>query len=268
MDKDQFGDRMKFYENQEASRCLDVTLPIAARIDGRGFSKFTKGFERPFDSNITRAMRETCRHLVEKTHAKIGYVQSDEITLIWDGVTEDNSSIFFAGRNQKLCSVLASMATIKFAVELSVTHSEIVAERLPAFDARVWNVPSRVEAANVVLWRALDARKNAISMICRSLYSPKQMHGKNQDQMKQMIREAGVDYDSFPAMFTFGSYFRRQTKLVEIDPKYWKMVQEDGTDSRLVERTVITDEVPFRYFGDVLNRVDFIFSGQEAEVSD
>jgi hypothetical protein len=31
---DDFGDRMKGYEEVETSRCLDPTLPFCARIDG------------------------------------------------------------------------------------------------------------------------------------------------------------------------------------------------------------------------------------------
>ena len=62
---------------------LDVTLPIYARIDGRSFSKFTRGFERPYDSRMSDAMIETMKGLVDKTHARLGYTQSDEISLVY-----------------------------------------------------------------------------------------------------------------------------------------------------------------------------------------
>lgn len=74
---DEFGDRMKQYEGMEASRRLLPLLPICARIDGRSFSQFTRGFAKPFDPDLARAMRETTRWIVNQTHATIGYTQSD-----------------------------------------------------------------------------------------------------------------------------------------------------------------------------------------------
>ena len=59
MSKDDFGNRMKAYEAAETERSFMPLLPIYARIDGRGFSGFTRGLDRPFDLRITRAMIET-----------------------------------------------------------------------------------------------------------------------------------------------------------------------------------------------------------------
>ena len=42
MSTDALGDRMKAYERQETEQRFIPLLPIYARIDGRGFSKFTK----------------------------------------------------------------------------------------------------------------------------------------------------------------------------------------------------------------------------------
>src|SRR3569832_1982692 len=99
-DTDDFGDRMKAYEAVETARKLDPLLPIYARIDGRAFSTFTRGMERPFDLRMTGAMVETTKHLVHATHARIGYVQSDEISLVW--LAEGpNSDTLFSGKVQK-----------------------------------------------------------------------------------------------------------------------------------------------------------------------
>ena len=96
-DTDEFGARMKSYESSETARRVDVQLPIYARIDGRSFSRFTRGMDRPFDQKMTDAMIETTKHLVHETHAKIGYTQSDEISLVWlaDGPESD---VFFSGK--------------------------------------------------------------------------------------------------------------------------------------------------------------------------
>ena len=52
MSTDALGDRMKAYERQETELRFIPLLPIYARIDGRGFSKFTKGFARPYDERF------------------------------------------------------------------------------------------------------------------------------------------------------------------------------------------------------------------------
>ena len=83
MSNDELGDRMKFYEGFETSRRFLPGLPLYARIDGRGFSKFTHGMNRPYDQRMIDAMVATTRILVEKTHATVGYCQSDEISLVW-----------------------------------------------------------------------------------------------------------------------------------------------------------------------------------------
>jgi tRNA(His) 5'-end guanylyltransferase len=48
--KDALGDRMKLYEQIEAGRAAIPRLPILVRIDGKGFSSWTKGLGRPYDS--------------------------------------------------------------------------------------------------------------------------------------------------------------------------------------------------------------------------
>lgn len=203
-EKDDFGNRMKAYEAVETTRKLDTTLPIYARIDGRSFSRFTRGMDRPFDARMTTAMVETTKHLVHETHARIGYTQSDEISLVW--LTESQESdMLFSGKLQKMASVLASMASAKFA---RVCPSGFE-DRIPHFDCRVFQLPTREEAANAFLWRAMDARKNAISMVAQSRFSPKKLHGKDQKAMLTMLKEIGIEFETFPESFRRGSFVRR-----------------------------------------------------------
>ncbi|MBO0766333.1 MAG: hypothetical protein J2P50_17325, partial [Hyphomicrobiaceae bacterium] len=79
---DDHGDRIKVYEAASEFK-LDVRLPIYARIDGRAFSRFTRGMQRPFDRNLSTAMIATAAGLIERTQARIGYTQSDEISLVF-----------------------------------------------------------------------------------------------------------------------------------------------------------------------------------------
>ena len=164
---DDFSIRMKQYEAFETERRFIPLLPVYARLDGRGFSSFTRGMQRPFDLRLTAIMVEATKYLVQHTHAKIGYTQSDEISLIWRA-GEYKESIFFDGRAMKMASVLASMCTAAFTKFLLESDLASYAKKLPHFDGRVISFPTETEAANMFLWRVSDATKNAISMAaCR-----------------------------------------------------------------------------------------------------
>jgi len=249
---DDFGARMKAYEAVETERRLAVNQPVYARLDGRSFSTFTRGMERPFDPRITHAMIETTKHLVEKTHARIGYTQSDEISLIW--LAEGRGDIFFSGKVQKMTSVLASMAAAKFATVCPPDYRD----RMPHFDARVFNLPSRTEGANVFLWRAMDARKNAITMVAQSAFSHKQLYKKKQADMLAMISELGIDFDAIPEMFTRGSFVRRMTERRALSDEEISRIPEGHRPSGLVDRSQIV-VVPMPQFNRVANREAVIF---------
>ena len=257
-DTDEFGARMKAYEAVETGRRLDAHKPIYARIDGRSFSRFTRGMERPFDALMTDAMIETTKHLVSETHARIGYTQSDEISLVWLADTAD-SDVFFSGKVQKMVSVVASMAAAKFARVCPAGFED----RLPHFDARVFQMPDRLEAANAFLWRAMDARKNAISMVAQSLFSQRQLHGINQTGMLRMIAEAGIDFDAFDVRFRRGTFVRREVSTRLLTQDEASAIPEAHRPTGLVTRASIV-EIDMPPFNMVVNRPEVIFDGAMA----
>lgn len=252
---DEFGARMKAYEAVETARKLDPQLPIYARIDGRSFSRFTRGMARPFDERMSSAMIETTKHLVHETHARCGYTQSDEISLIWLAEAID-SDVFFSGKVQKMASILASMAAAKFARVCPPGFED----RLPHFDARVFQLPSKVEAANAFLWRAMDARKNAISMVAQAHFSPRQLHGKRQADMLAMLAERGIEFETMPTFFKRGTFLRRESFTRLMTPEELADIPErfrpDGPVTRSEVRAI--DMPPFEAVG---NRIEVTFDG-------
>ncbi len=173
MEKATLGDRMKAYERHETDRRFMDFAPIVARMDGRGFSKWTKGLPRPYDLPLSEVMISVARQLVENTGARIGYTQSDEITLVFL-IDDIRQSMMFDGKVQKLCSVLASMTTAIFITECLAKQGSEIAKRAmqaPHFDARIFQLPTRTEAANAVLWREQDAARNSISTAAQAFYS-------------------------------------------------------------------------------------------------
>lgn len=252
---------MKMYEDMEAQRRHMPGLPVLARIDGRCFSTLTRGLGRPYDPRFANAMIDTTITLVERTNARTGYTQSDEITLVWEW-----PYVFFEGRIQKMTSVLASLASVRFSSALMDNGLGELTRRYPQFDCRTWTVPSKEEAANVFMWRELDATKNSISMAARAQYSHKELHGKSGQQMKDMLRTAGIDWDDYPALFKRGTYVQRRRRWLEFSPEERarlppKHVAHSEPDLQ-VERTEVVGLImsPLRQ---VTNRVEVFFDGAD-----
>lgn len=260
---DALGDRMKSYENREDRRFLPM-IPVCARIDGRNFSSFTRGMDRPYDMTMTEAMIATTEALVEETHARIGYTQSDEISLVWQSDRSD-SSIFFDHRITKMTSVLASFATAAFIdALLTMGHLDLV-RKLPHFDCRVFQVPTRAEAANVFLWREQDATKNAVSMAARSMYSHKELDHKSGPEMQEMLFNIGINFNDYPSFFKHGTFVRRQTVTRELTTEELTRIPDRHRPIGPVERSQIM-RLNMPRFGSVTNREAVIFDGSDPVV--
>lgn len=222
------GDRIKTYEKLETSDRFMPMLPIYARIDGRSFSKFTKGMTKPYDQTLSHIMMEVTKYLVEETGACIGYTQSDEISLVFFQKSME-SDVFFSGKKQKMVSVLAGLATAKF-VELALKFYPVeCAKRLPVFDCRVFQVPSKVEAVNCFIWRSQDAVRNSIQMAGRAVFSHSELDRKNQSNILDMLlNEKGINWNDYPKFFKEGTFWQRQNyeKIVEGVPVIRSKVDE------------------------------------------
>lgn len=261
---DDLGDRMKSYEAHETARRFLPGLPVYARIDGRCFSAFTRGMSRPYDERMCRAMVETTRGLVAETHAAIGYTQSDEISLVFQGGERvPTGSYFFNGKTMKMASVLAGLATALFTRQVREQGmGEPFESRLPHFDCRVIQMPSRAEAANMLLWRELDATKNAVSMAARSVYSHKALFKKSGSEMQEMLHEKGINFNDYPAFFKRGTFVRRvvvdraftEEELARIPPAHRPAPGETRRRSDLVS-------LDMPRFASVANREDVVFDG-------
>ncbi len=261
---DKLGDRMKMYEQMEAGRKLMPGLPICIRVDGRAFHTFTRGMQRPYDTDMSNAMIETMKFLVEQTNACIGYVQSDEISL----VLSDIKAPMFDGKIAKLNSVIASMATAKFN---EVIHKSYPTKPLAFFDCRCWNVPSRTEAVNNILWREFDATKNSISMAARSVYSDAQLLGKNGSEKQDMLIEKGINWNDYPVFFKRGTYARRVVTTRKFTEEELDKLPEHhearkNPDLLITRSTIETIDMPI--LTKVINRVEVIFDGADPIVAE
>lgn len=118
MTRDDLGDRMKDYYESRSKTRLTRRMPVIIRLDGKAFHTFTKGFKKPFDMIMVKAMQETMKYLCENIQGCVlGYTQSDEITLVLVDYNKLDTGAWFDYDVQKLCSVSASMATLILIVD-------------------------------------------------------------------------------------------------------------------------------------------------------
>ena len=220
---DELGKRMKeFYESIPKTRLVRRT-PVAIRIDGKAFHTFTRGFEKPFDRALMKAMQLTMEYLCKHIQGCVfGYTQSDEITLILIDYQKLNSDAWFGYEVQKICSISASMATMAFnryfrdliedycmtdprtSFETRKVYIDAY-ERGAMFDARCFNIPKE-EVCNLIYWRQLDAIRNSIQMVGQAFFSSRELHGKSCDEIIDMLhKEKNVNWHNFPTVCQRGA---------------------------------------------------------------
>jgi tRNA(His) 5'-end guanylyltransferase len=269
MSQDELGDRMKLYERLGSGARLLPLLPVLARVDGRAFHAFTRGLERPYDARLSRMMVETTVALVRETNAVLGYTQSDEITLCLYSASHA-TQLWFDGRQAKMTGQLAALASVHFYRLTQERLGPEYARRLPTFDARVWNVPTRAEAANCFLWREQDATKNSLQMAARAHYSHKALDGKDGRDLHELLFQKGVNWDAYPAFFKRGTFVQRRvlrTPFTAAELESLPPLHDARKNPGLViERSRVVElEVP--PFGRVVNREGVVFGGEEPRVA-
>ena len=231
---DQLGQRMKTFYEQVPKYKLYRRTPVAIRIDGRAFHTFTRGFQKPFDEVLGNAMVRTMEYLCQNIHgAKLGYTQSDEITILLTDYDTLETDAWFDYEVQKICSIAASMATLAFnkyfAEEVNAyfeQHEEgsfstqayfntlfKAVEKGAMFDARCFNIPKE-EACNLVYWRQLDATRNSVQMVGQANFSHNELQCLSCDMIQdKLFAERGINWSEFETRWKRGVAWTKETGI-------------------------------------------------------
>ncbi len=226
-DKDSLGTRMKEYEEQAKPFLLRRT-PVIIRVDGRAFHTFTRRCEKPYDQKLGRAMQFVAEKLVEGIQgAQIAYVQSDEVSVLIRDWDTNQTTAWFDNNLQKMVSLASAIATNAFNSMWFDTNGggSFTYQDMVQFDARAFNIPKE-EVCNYFIWRQQDATRNSINMLAQSLFSHKQLQGKNTRVVQDMmVLEKNVNWNDRKVWEKRGACAYRveyQTELpfvdVEADP--------------------------------------------------
>jgi tRNA(His) 5'-end guanylyltransferase len=251
------GDKHKRYEAREDSTIMPG-IPVLVRLDGRAFHTFTRGLERPFDKNFTDCMVEATKALVKEMHANVGYTQSDEITL---GYLNPDPAVemMFAGRVQKIVSIHAAYASVRFNKLVEKLLPEKAAFH-PIFDARVYAYPNWDLAAESFLWRETDATRNSLAMAAQAHFSQKELEGKGRSAMHEMLFQKGINWNDYPTFFKKGTYVRRGVEARLLTEEELLRIPVDRRPTGPVTRGImVTTDIPPAER--ILNLAPVLFNG-------
>jgi tRNA(His) 5'-end guanylyltransferase len=249
---------MKSYEGV-AEGSLMAKSPVILRVDGKAFSTFTKGMQKPVDESLEACMLRTAESLCRGIDgAKLAYVQSDEISILVTDWASLSTQSYFGYRTQKVVSVVASTATAAFNKEKNSRNfllrgQEVAGSYLPPaiFDCRAFNVPPH-EVVNYFIWRQQDATRNSVSSLAQANFSHKSLQNKGSGAMQEMLfAEKGINWNDCPTGQKRGFCVVKKTQTVSRDslltpPSFAWKAKADARGGDTVERSYwsVDEDIP------------------------
>lgn len=209
---DDFDREMRVYE-QSLDQFIPPDMYIAARLDGRTFTKLTKEkchFEVPFDEKFRDMMINATKSAMECGFRIIyGYTESDEISLLFH--PDDNS---FGRKVRKLNTTLAGEVSAAFSLELGMTAT---------FDCRIIPLPNLKRVTDYFLWRQEDSHRNSLNAWCywtlrkeglSKNEATEILRGKNVAFKNELLFSKGINYNDIPTWQKRGTglYYKDYSK--------------------------------------------------------
>ena len=121
--QDVIGNKYKALEKDYRAK-FESNKYLILRLDGKAFHSFTKGMKKPFDERLYEIFKETLKYLCETVDGvKIGYYQSDEISLIlFNDSPKINKQYWFDNKVEK--SLLLLHQSVLLNSTLNIINSD------------------------------------------------------------------------------------------------------------------------------------------------
>jgi tRNA(His) guanylyltransferase len=240
MSEGALGTRMKeYYENRYRIH-LTRRTPVILRLDGKSFHSLTKDCVKPYDYVFIRNMVETMFYLCSNIQGcKLGYHQSDEISLLLTDFDRLDTDAWFDYNLQKMVSAAAGMASMYLSESLTkednYNFKQVDGSVRAVFDCRAFNVPKE-EVTNYFIWRQKDWNRNSVLMLAQYFFSHKEMHGKNIPELHEMLYSKGINWADNPDFIKNGTF----AAYCDEADKCWMPFSPILTENRdIVERLLI-----------------------------
>lgn len=195
MNFDELDARMRRFETAH-DHCVLPGIHMVARLDGRSFTRLTKEvhrFEAPFDERFRDHMLAAASHLMDTCGTLYGYLQSDEISILFP-----RDTTLFDRKLRKLTSVLAGEASAVLSLRLGA----------PAcLDCRISTLPLEEFVLDYFRWRQEDAHRNALNAHCywalrkegkTSAQATAALKGRSVADKNELLFQRGTNYNELP----------------------------------------------------------------------
>jgi tRNA(His) 5'-end guanylyltransferase len=194
------GDRMKEnYENRWRFY-LPRRIPVIIRVDGRAFHTLMKDARKPFDETFRHCMAVAAKETAaEMQGCKAVYVQSDEASFFLTDYDELTTQAWFDYNKSKIETTAAALMSVRFSGHYM---------KLATFDARAFSIPKE-EVVNYFVWRAKDWARNSLQMLARQHYTHRDLLGKDQAALHQMLHRVGINWAELGNFWKNGTWWIR-----------------------------------------------------------
>lgn len=286
---DSLETRMKSYEACYRN-FLTLGVPKIIRLDMRAGHTFCKEFKKPFDEMMCKSMIDTTIKLCENIPGvRIGYVQSDEISLILNddySGKADRFNCFFEGNLNKILSLSASMATrffneafinnvissygirnVLYADDINTGKTpEIYIDKFfkAEFDSRVFCLPSITEIHNYLVWRQQDATRNSIEAIAQANFPQSDLQYLHTGQLQdKLMLEKGINWNDFPI------WQKRGTIVVRKEFEKVVTVHQNGKECEITcKRHQWTNEFPIPILTQAPGFIEYLYTNEKKAVTE
>lgn len=151
MKTDKLDERMRRLEYFHSLVILPGLYSVV-RVDGRSFTKLTRGMEHPFDEKFHACMVATASALLTQLGGLYAFTESDEISVLLPRNTD-----LFGREVEKIVSVSAGIASSTFSIELG---------QAAHFDSRIWVGATDTDVLDYFRWRQADASRCGLNSWC------------------------------------------------------------------------------------------------------
>ena len=184
---------------------------MVIRVDGRGFSKLTRHYEKPFDNSFHNLMTRVGYRIMEEFSPCYCHTHSDEIYVVFNTAWD-----MFDREVEKIVSKTAGFASAVYTANSAT---------LGTFDSRIWMGPSLEDVVDYFSWRQADAWRNCIQGYCywtlrKNGYSKGQatniMKNRNMSWLNESLFKHGININETTTWHRRGTAF------------YWETYEKEG----------------------------------------
>ncbi len=210
----------EYFSNLESSTSLDPDSPVVVRLDGVGFSKWTKkNCTKPFDTVLHDLFIKTLVTIM--THSQcsvIGETHSDEISFILNFGNNSVRELPYGGKIQKLCSIYASVVTEYFNRKSSWPFAY--------FDCRAFNLKSNEDVLQYLNYRRADCKRNSIQILAQEHFSQSVLSGKSLGDQLILLSEKDIFWNDLNPAMKFGSVVVKELVQLELTEQELKRISK------------------------------------------